>query len=255
MPHRRARQIVLDTETTGLSPKEGHRVVEIGAVELLNLHPTGKTFHVYLDPERDIPEETTRIHGITNEKVAGCPKFADVAERFLSFIGDDPLVIHNAPFDMGFLNSELSLSGLSSLGSHPVVDTLVEAKRRHPRQRNNLDALCKRYDVDNSERIYHGALLDSEILADVYIAMLGGHQTVLMGMETQWGKSAGSAQGVGTASIQASSGLIPQGATLPEGRQPLLVAEASPEELEAHSAILARLGDDCIWREAAQAQA
>jgi DNA polymerase-3 subunit epsilon len=246
---------VLDTETTGLSPKEGHRVVEIGAVELFNLHPTGKTFHVYLDPERNIPEETTRIHGITNEKVAGCPKFADVAERLLAFIGDDPLVIHNAPFDMGFLNNELSLSGLPSLGGHPVVDTLVEAKRRHPRQRNNLDALCKRYDVDNSERVYHGALLDSEILAEVYIAMLGGHQTMLVGMETRWGKSAGSVRGASAASAQVGTSLIPQGATLPVGRQPLLVAGASSEELAAHAAILARLGDDCIWQEAAQAQA
>jgi len=248
VPHTHPRQIVLDTETTGLSPKEGHRVVEIGAVELINLHPTGNTFQVYLNPEREIPEEASRIHGITNEQVAGCPKFADVVDRFMGFIGDAPLVIHNAPFDMGFLNHELALAEQPSLSGHPVVDTLIEARRRHPRQRNSLDALCKRYEVDNSARDYHGALLDSEILADVYIAMLGGHQTVLVGMETQWGGKADKAGRQTAAASVGAGGLIPRGATMPEGRQPLLV-QASVAEREAHEAILARLGESCIWQQ------
>jgi len=246
MPYRNPRQIVLDTETTGLSPEEGHRILEIGAVELVNLHPTGVTFQRYLNPERDIPEESVRIHGITAERVAGCPCFWEVADDLLAFVGQSPLVIHNAAFDLAFLNHELVVAGRPPLGGHPVVDTLAEAKRRHPRQRNSLDALCRRYNVDNAHRTLHGALLDAEILADVYVAMLGGHQTWLMGLEKEWGEAAGAAaeaQGEGAYS------LIPAGARLPAGRRPLL-ARATDEELRAHAALLTRLGEACIWRDA-----
>lgn len=246
MPYRAARQIVLDTETTGLSPEEGHRILEIGAVELVNLHPTGVTFQRYLNPERDIPEESVRIHGITAERVAGCPRFWEVADELLRFLGPDPLVIHNAAFDLAFLNHELVLSGRPPLTGHPVVDTLAEAKRRHPRQRNSLDALCRRYNVDNAHRALHGALLDAEILADVYVAMLGGHQTWLMGLEKEWGEAAGAAA---EAPGEGAYTLLPAGARLPAGRRPLL-ARATEEELRAHAALLGRLGEACIWRDA-----
>jgi DNA polymerase-3 subunit epsilon len=242
-----ARQIVLDTETTGLSPAEGHRVIEIGAVELVNLHPTGNTFQRYLNPERDIPEESFRIHGISNEQVAGCPRFWEVAEDFLAFVGSDPLVIHNAAFDLAFLNHELTLSGRPTLEDHPVVDTLAEAKRRHPRQRNSLDALCRRYAVDNTQRTLHGALLDAQILADVYVAMLGGHQTSLTGLESAWGAET---EGEADTGAEAVHGLIPAGALLPPGRR-ALVATATPEELAAHALLLERLGDARIWHEPA----
>jgi len=243
------RQIVLDTETTGLSPKNGDRVIEIGAVELINLHPTGRHYQVYLDPERDIPEDSIRIHGITNEKVAGCPKFSEVVDQFLAFVADSPLVIHNAPFDMGFLNNELALCDRPPM-SQKVVDTLVEAKRRHPRQRNSLDALCRRYNVDNSERTLHGALLDSEILTDVYVAMLGGHQTVLNGLSETWGGEVGARKvPVDTPKV---CGLIPVGTTLPVGRRPIL-AKTLPEEVARHNSILERLGDGRIWRDAVEA--
>ncbi len=251
MSHSASRQIILDTETTGLSPSNGHRIVEIGALELYNLHPTGETFQVYLNPGREIPEESIRIHGITNERVAGEPGFSEVVEDFLAFVGDAPLVIHNAPFDMGFLNHELSLIGHPELTGHPVIDTLQEAKRRHPRQRNSLDALCKRYDVDNSHRTLHGALLDAEILAEVYVAMLGGHQTVLSGMEERWGRTGA---GITPQRLQAPAkgGLIPPNTALPDGRQPLL-ARLSDQELTAHEAILDRLGTSCVWRSTAEA--
>jgi DNA polymerase-3 subunit epsilon len=250
MPHRAERQIVLDTETTGLSPEEGHRILEIGAVELINLHPTGVTFQRYLNPERDIPEESVRIHGITSEKVAGCPRFWEVADELLAFLGGDPLVIHNAAFDMAFLNHELAQAGRPPLEGQPVVDTLAEAKRRHPRQRNSLDALCRRYNVDNAHRTLHGALLDAEILADVYVAMLGGHQTWLMGLEKEWGEAASAGEGSAEGAAEAAHTLLPPGACLPAGRRPLL-ARATEEELRAHAALLGRLGEACIWRDAA----
>ncbi|MDH4228797.1 MAG: DNA polymerase III subunit epsilon [Nitrospirota bacterium] len=235
----RRRQVVLDTETTGLSPGEGHRIVEVGLVEMVNRHCTGNTFHHYIHPQREIPEEAARIHGITDAQVAGAPKFGEIAEAMLAFIGDSPLVIHNAVFDLSFLNHELALCGRPSLDGHPVVDTLTEARRRHPRQRNSLDALCRRYGVDNSQRTLHGALLDAEILADVYVAMLGGHQTALDGLTEQWG---GSTLVIAGEASRASShpGLIPHGATLPVGRVPRLVPP-SPEELAAHTTLLTRL--------------
>ena len=167
------REIVLDTETTGLSPAEGHRVVEIGCVELVNHVPTGKHFHIYLNPERDMPEEARRIHGLDDAFLADKPLFADEAEAFLAFVETDTLVIHNASFDIGFLNAELEKCGRPAL-RNPVIDTVKLARDVNPGARASLDALCKLYGIDNSRRTLHGALLDSEILADVYLELIGG---------------------------------------------------------------------------------
>lgn len=168
------RQVVLDTETTGLDPAQGHRVIEIGGLELRNRRPTDQRFHVYLQPDRTIDAEAIKIHGITNEFLADQPRFVDIADRFLSFIRDTQLIIHNAAFDLGFLNHELRRCGRGHIALEQICeveDTLLLARQRHPGQRNNLDALCKRYNIDNSQRTLHGALLDAEILADVYLAM------------------------------------------------------------------------------------
>lgn len=173
------REIVLDTETTGLEPAEGHRLVEIGAVELINYMPTGQTYHQYIDPERDMPEEARRIHGLDREFLAGFPPFADVAEAFLEFIGDAPLVIHNAAFDMRFLNAELERTQHTLLLNERAIDSLKLAKTRFPGSPNSLDALCKRFGVDASARVKHGALLDCELLAEVYLHLRGGRQVGL----------------------------------------------------------------------------
>jgi DNA polymerase-3 subunit epsilon len=174
------REIVIDTETTGLDPASGHRIVEIGCVELFNAIPTGQFYHVYLDPERDMPEEAFRVHGLSIEFLTGKPKFAEIAEAFIAFIGEAPLVAHNAEFDMRFINAELATFGLPAISSERVVDTLALARRRHPGAPNSLDALCQRYGIDLSRRTKHGALLDSEILAEVYAELLGGRQASLV---------------------------------------------------------------------------
>ena len=177
--------VVLDTETTGLSPFKGDRMVEIGAIEISNRSiKKDRTFHHYLNPERNIPEEVVRIHGIDNAKVANAPTFRDIAEEFLAYIKDATLIIHNAPFDLGFIMNELQLCGLPPIGDIQVIDTLEYARKRHPQQRNNLDALCDRYNISRGHRELHGALLDSELLADVYLAMTGGRQFSL-GMDIQ----------------------------------------------------------------------
>jgi DNA polymerase-3 subunit epsilon len=172
------RQIVLDTETTGIDPKQGHRIVEIGAVELENRRPTGRTYHQYINPNRHIDDEVIRIHGITNERVANEPFFSAIADDFMAFIKDAELLIHNAPFDIGHLNAELARLDHNVWGKieqhAKVTDTLAMSKKQYPGQRHSLDALCKRLGVDNSKRSFHGALLDSQILADVYLAMTGG---------------------------------------------------------------------------------
>lgn len=171
------REIVLDTETTGLDPEQGHKVVEIGAVELLNHIPTGRTLQLYINPERDIPAESVAIHGITNEFVKDKPVFSQVYTQFLEFIGEDStLVIHNAEFDMRFLNYELKLVGHSPLAWSRALDTAAMARRKFPGSPANLDALCRRFGIDNSNRTFHGALLDSELLAEVYLELLGGRQ-------------------------------------------------------------------------------
>ena len=172
------REIVLDTETTGFAV-EDHRIVEIGCLELMNGLPTGQTYHVYLNPEREIDFSATRVHGITNEQVAYAAKFADIADAFLDFLGDGRLVIHNAEFDMAFLNMELGRCGLPMI-ANDVVDTLAVARQKLPGQRHNLDALCRHFNVDNSGRAFHGALLDAQLLADVYIELNGGLQGALV---------------------------------------------------------------------------
>ncbi len=170
------REIILDTETTGIDPLMGHRIVEIGAIEMRNKVLTGEKFHCYIDPERDMPDDVYRIHGISGEFLKGKPKFADIVEEFTNFIGDSKLVIHNAPFDIKFLNHELSLLGKPSLELDKAIDTLIIARKKFPGMRNNLDALCKRFGVDNSARTFHGALRDAALLAEVYVELMGGRQ-------------------------------------------------------------------------------
>ena len=176
------RQVILDTETTGLETEQGHRVIEVGAVELVNRRMTGNNFHQYINPQRDIDEAAIEVHGITLEQLQGEPVFADISEALFDYLKGAELVIHNAPFDVGFLNYEFALAGKGEKVVDEyctVLDTLVMARHKHPGQRNNLDALCKRYEVDNTQRTLHGALLDAEILADVYLMMTGGQMTLL----------------------------------------------------------------------------
>ncbi|MFL0798478.1 MAG: DNA polymerase III subunit epsilon [Cellvibrionaceae bacterium] len=235
------KQIVLDTETTGLAPEQGHRIIEIGCVELLNRQITGRHYHVYINPDRDVPEEAISVHGITNEFLVDKPRFAQIAEEFASFIDGAELIIHNAPFDIGFMDHEFALDGkrfgpINEICS--VIDTLVMARERHPGQRNNLDALCKRYDVDNSQRDLHGALLDSEILADVYLAMTGGQTALALAGESKDSGSSGAAK-------------ISEIQRLSENRQPLPVISADSEEQDAHNEYMKLLakkcGDGPIW--------
>lgn len=224
------REIVLDTETTGLSPQGGDRLVEIGCVELINHIPTGKHHHVYINPERSMPEEAFRVHGLGDDFLADKPLFKTVAEEFRAFIGDATLVIHNAPFDMGFLNAELERAGLSRL-TNEVIDTVMVARQKHPGARVSLDALCKHYGIDNSRRTLHGALLDSEILAEVYLELIGGKQVSLALVAE-----------VETTTIsltQTRIAIAPRPAPLP-GR-------ISAEEAAAHAAFVAKMGEDAIW--------
>ena len=175
------RQIVLDTETTGLEPSKGHRIIEIGCVELINRRLTGNNFHRYLNPEREIDEGAVKVHGITSEFLADKPLFTDVADEFHAYLENAEVIIHNAPFDVGFIDYEYELlaEGRPKMDQYcQIVDTLAMARKKHPGQRNSLDALCKRYEIDNSQRQLHGALLDAEILADVYLAMTGGQGTL-----------------------------------------------------------------------------
>lgn len=230
------RQIVLDTETTGIDPGEGHRIIEIGCVELVERKLTGRHYHVYINPEREVEEEAITIHGITNEFLADKPKFAEVADEFFAFIEGAELVIHNAAFDVGFMDSEFArLKPVRKVADHcGVVDSLAIARRKHPGQRNSLDALCKRYGVDNSARELHGALLDAEILADVYLLLTGG--------QTALSLDAGSDGSDGGQIIR----------RLPAERPRLKVISASPQELEAHEKFLdtvaGKSGDEVLWR-------
>lgn len=171
------REIALDTETTGLNPRAGHRVVEIGCVEMINHVASGEVFHVYVNPERDMPEEAFAVHGLSEEFLRDHSVFADVADDFLAFVGDDPLVIHNAAFDMGFLNAELERAARPILPKDRAIDTVQMARQKFPGAQANLDALCKRFGIDNSSRELHGALLDARLLADVYLELMGGRQT------------------------------------------------------------------------------
>lgn len=233
------RQIVLDTETTGLEASAGHRIIEIGCVELVNRRITGNTWHQYIQPDREIDAGAIEVHGITNESLADKPRFADIAGEFLAFIEGTELVIHNAPFDVGFLDHELKRLDRKTppiAKRCSVVDTLVMARRQHPGQRNSLDALCKRYEIDNSQRELHGALLDAEILADVYLAMTGGQVTLSL-------DSHGDSPGTLAQDVQ----------RLPADRAPLRVITATADEQAAHEARLDAIGRSrgaaAVWRQ------
>lgn len=179
------REICFDTETTGLDPLSGDKLVEIGAVELINHLPTGVVFHEYINPERDVPEEVVKVHGLTNEFLADKPTFAEIAQKWVDFVGDDGIfVAHNAEFDMKFINHELQMCGYQTYDWDRVVDTLAIARSEFPRMRNNLDALCKRFNIDNSARTFHGALLDAQLLAEVYLQLLGGDEPSMKFLNT-----------------------------------------------------------------------
>ncbi|MEM8626697.1 MAG: DNA polymerase III subunit epsilon, partial [Pseudomonadota bacterium] len=231
------REIVLDTETTGLDPNNGDRLVEIGCVELHNRYPTGNNYHVYINPQRSMPEEAFRVHGLSSEFLSDKPTFDQVAQDFLDFIGEDMLVIHNANFDIGFLNAELGALDLPRIGMHRVTDTLALARRRHPGARNSLDALCDRYKLDNSARVLHGALLDSEILADVYVHLLGIQQG-----KFELGAGAG---GTGSDGAGAAGGA--PGAGTAEQRPVPLASRLNDAERTAHAAFIKTLGEDALW--------
>ncbi len=222
------REIVLDTETTGLDPSAGHRIVEVACLELLHHMPTGRTYRAYLNPERDMPEEVVQIHGLTSEFLADKPVFKDVVGDFLDFIGSAKLVIHNASFDMKFLNAELASAGLAKLEASRAIDTVAMARKRFPGAQVNLDALCRRFEIDNSARTFHGALLDCELLAEVYLELCGGRQP-----------------GLGLSSATASKAR----AQTPAGRpaRPPRPHAASAAERAAHEAMLEKL-DDPVWK-------
>ena len=173
------REIVLDTETTGLNPREGHRILEIACLEMVHQVLTGKSFYTLIDPQRDVPEEAARIHGITEDKLVGQPRFKDIAEPFLEFIGESQLIIHNAPFDMRFINTELARAKRPELPFDRAIDTLMMAQRKYAGAPASLDALCRRFSINNSGRVFHGALLDCELLAEVYVNLIGGRQAAL----------------------------------------------------------------------------
>ncbi|HEY5378226.1 MAG TPA: DNA polymerase III subunit epsilon [Pseudolabrys sp.] len=231
------REIVLDTETTGLDPNQGHRLVEVGCIELLNRIPTGNTFHAYLNPDRDMPAEAFAIHGLSIEFLKTHKRFHEVVDDFLAFIGDDtPLVIHNASFDHGFLCAELKRVERALITRDRLVDTLALARRKHSAGPYNLDALCGKYGIDNSRRTKHGALLDAEILAEVYLELIGGRQAQL-----------GLAESTGAA--ERDSG----GAIKLRTRARPLTPRLTEAELAAHREFVASLGDKAVWRNYSEA--
>ena len=243
------REIVLDTETTGFEPTEGHRIVEIGAVELMNHLPTGRTWHQYINPERTMPREAFEVHGIgpdildTREAarppgvpLRDKPVFARIGQAFLDFIGEAQLVIHNAAFDMKFLNAELDRAGLSGLPQGRATDTLAIARAKYPGSPASLDALCRRFGIDNSMREKHGALLDSEILAEVYLELIGGRQPDLV---------------LGSATPAQARGQTGDGAWRPRPRPEALPPRLLPDETAAHDAMIAAMGDAAIWKKKA----
>jgi DNA polymerase III subunit epsilon len=225
------RDIILDTETTGLDPKSGDRLVEIGCIELVNMFPTGRSHHVYINPDRTMPREAFAVHGLSDAFLADKPRFDDIADAFLAFIGDSRLVIHNAQFDMGFINFELKKSGRPTIADDRVLDTLALARRKHPGAPASLDALCSRYGVDSSKRVKHGALLDAELLAEVYIELNGGRQADLGLITTPVSKAAAAARASGKAAERPA----PLGSRL------------SDDEAAAHAAFVKTLGDSPLW--------
>jgi len=226
------REIVLDTETTGTDPAAGDRIIEIGCVELVSGFPTGNTFHQYINPQRSVSQGAFNVHGLSDAFLAEMPAFEAIADKFLEFVGDGRLVIHNAGFDIAFLNAELARTGHPPFDLARTVDTLTLARRKHPGASNSLDALCARYGIDNSCRTKHGALLDAEILAEAYIELLGGKQADL-GLTLHPGQSAGAAA---------------PGAARAAGPRPV-VSRLSDQEREAHLAFVASIGAHAIWRE------
>lgn len=225
------REIVLDTETTGLSPVEGHRIVEIGAIELFNHLPTGKTLQLYLNPERDMPKEAEAVHGLSNAFLKDKPIFRMKATEFLNFIEESPLIIHNASFDMAFINAELIAIGLVQIENERVLDTLQMARRRHPMGPNSLDALCKRYGVDHTKRTKHGALMDAELLAEVYLELIGGRQTA-MSLQAQ---------------IQPKSLTTKLQNAINVTRPQHLPNRFTADEQALHDHLICELGKDALW--------
>ena len=226
------REIVLDTETTGFDPEAGDRIVEIGGVELENHLPTGRTYHQYINPNRSMPKEAFDVHGLSDEFLQDKPKFAEVGQAFLDFVGDAKLVIHNAAFDMKFLNAEFGWMNLQALPYSQAIDTLEIAKRRFPGSPASLDALCRRFGIDNSARTLHGALLDSEILAEVYLELIGGRQP---GLVFAPASTTGNTQG----GVEQSWSIPARPRALPE--------RESAAELAAHAAFVEKLGENALW--------
>lgn len=225
------REVILDTETTGLDPKKGDRIVEIGCIELLNRIPTGREYHCYINPEREVPAEAENVHGLSTDFLRDKPLFKDIARAFVEFIGADTLVIHNANFDVGFLNAELQRVGGPVIGMERVVDTLALARRKHPAGPNSLDALCKRYSIDSSNRIKHGALIDCVLLADVYIELLGIRQAAL-GLQTAQSRNGTSAPGAVGAK---------------RNRPSPLPSRLDAEGVAAHRSYIETLGAKALW--------
>ncbi len=224
------REIVLDTETTGLNPASGDRVVEIGMLELINHIPSGHSFHFYVNPERDMPAEAFAVHGLSTEFLRDKPIFADIADDFIAFIDEAPLIIHNAAFDMGFINAELARLKHRAFDYDRVIDTLALARRKHPMGPNSLDALCKRHGIDNSRRDKHGALLDAELLAEVYLALIGGRQTAMQL----------------TTAVQDRQSNRTEASAVPT-RSERLPSRLGREDEAAHDSMIDSLGDKALW--------
>jgi DNA polymerase-3 subunit epsilon len=225
------REIVFDTETTGLDPLQGDRLVEIGCIELVNRFPTGKVFHCYFNPQRDMPEQAFRIHGLSGEFLKDKSLFADKVEELIAFLSDAQLVVHNAMFDLGFLNAELERAGRAAVNRERMVDTLVIARRKHPGGSNRLDDLCARYAIDNSRRTKHGALLDAELLAEVYVELIGARQASLVLSQAA------------APTVTAGEAIVVRERAVP------LAARVTDEERAAHRRFIVTLGDGAIWRD------
>lgn len=228
------REIVFDTETTGLEPLKGDRLVEIGAVELFNHLPTGRHYHIYINPERSMPDEAFRVHGLSSEFLADKPLFSAVVDEFLAFIDDATLIAHNANFDIGFLNAEFARLGKPPISPDRVIDTLALARRKHPKAANTLDALCSRYGVDTSSRTVHGGLIDSVLLADVYLELIGGRQPDLVLVPDA------------VSEVNDDGGLIIVAA--PQQRPVPRTFRVTAEEHAAHRAFIAKIGDGALWK-------
>jgi DNA polymerase III subunit epsilon len=232
------REIVFDTETTGLDPNQGDRLVEIGCIELVNRFPSGRTFHCYFNPERDMPESAFKVHGLSIDFLKDKPLFVHKVEELIEFLGDAPLVAHNAMFDLGFLNAELERAKKIAVSRERLIDTLMLARRKYPGGSNRLDDLCVRYKIDNSKRLKHGALLDAELLAEVYVELIGARQANL-----------------GLATVVTGSVEMRTASVTPCKRPMPLAPRVTEEERAAHRAFVATLGDDAIWRKYWPAQA